>query len=129
GTENIFHLRKLPLRIAETGVNALVIVSENMTEAVQSQRELRESQRLLNTIIDTLPHWISVKNRDGHFRIVNAPLLRAFDADAAQFVGRRSEEVLPVDPEAQDVLRRGNKAVLETGAPYTVPELRLRLPD
>ncbi len=61
-------------------------ILSDITERKRVEEELRASQRLLQTVFDTIPHHLIVKDRESRYLMVNKAWCEAF--------GRTPEEVL-----------------------------------
>ncbi len=73
-------------------VTGVVNWSEDITERARSQQELRNSRQLLQDMIDSFPHRISVLDRDGRFRIVNTALAKVHAQLFGPMLGRTQWE-------------------------------------
>ena len=47
----------------------------------EAEEALRANQRLLQTVLDTIPHWVFVKDLNGRFMLVNSAFANSHDAD------------------------------------------------
>ena len=68
------------------GGTAIQLTNVDITERLEAERELRESRALLQTVFDTIPVWLHVKDRDSRFRLVNRKM--------AQDIGVLPEEMI-----------------------------------
>ena len=86
---------KLPLRDSNGTVIGLVGVSEDITNRVQISNELRSQRELLANIIDTLPHWIWVKDNEGRILVANRSMARDHGMSPEEMTGKTVEDLYP----------------------------------
>ncbi len=79
----------------------------------ESQQELRNSQHLIETILDQMPAHIFLRDTDGRFLLVNSRYEEIYDVDRNDIIGKTIEEVLP-KAEAE-FFRARDKESIETG--------------
>ena len=71
-------------------------ISRDVTEQIESERELSHERDLLKTIINNVPDLIYVKDRAGRFITANAALLRLLKLDShEQLVGKTDYDFCP----------------------------------
>jgi len=78
-----------PLRDDQGNVTAVMEMATDITEAKNLQRKLNRSRKLLRTLVDEVPCYITVQDRD--FRLVEAN--RRFRDDFGYHFGERCYEV------------------------------------
>jgi PAS domain S-box-containing protein len=121
-----FRIIKYPLRDETGAVTGLVGITEETTERVVAEQALRASERLLRTVIDTIPHSIFVKEADGRFRLVNRAFAAFYDRVPEQCVGLHQSD-LPhrvVEPRP-DLFDATDRQVVETGQMVETPEVTM----
>jgi PAS domain S-box-containing protein len=60
-----------PINYANDDVAGVVLVFRDITERIKAKELLEKQHKFLKTIIDTDPNYISVKNADGRFELIN----------------------------------------------------------
>jgi PAS domain S-box-containing protein len=90
----------------ETGrIGGIIISSEDITERKTTEDAIHSSKRLLQSVIDSTPDWIHVKDRNYRMIMVNQSLADALGRAPEEIIGRiDAEAVAPVlggDVEAQ----------------------------
>lgn len=60
---------------------------------LQRHETIRRSEHTLRALLDELPHFVSVKDTQGRFVVVNRALAAAYDRSAASLIGRRQREL------------------------------------
>ncbi|HEX7928412.1 MAG TPA: PAS domain-containing protein, partial [bacterium] len=102
----------------------------------QELRDLRDTvatlyarEALLEAVIQSLPIWVTVKDFDGRHLMVNEAAAKAFGKTPAEFVGKKSAEVLPLPKgEIADIDTLDNM-VLRSDKPVERPSYVVTLPD
>jgi PAS domain S-box-containing protein len=109
-----------------TGVGLLtaaIIEALRLTveELADGQNQLTSNLNLLETVIESTPDPIFVKDRDGRFVRVNSVLASIMGVPQQTLVGRRDRDFLPV---AQaEKIESVDRMVMETRSPFLVEEL------
>ena len=78
-----------------------VAVREPYARLQQSEQQVRQQERQLDTILSNIPVGVSQIDAGRHYRYVNAVQANNLGLPVAQLIGARVEEVLPVDLIAQ----------------------------
>ncbi len=93
-----------PVRDAAGEIVGVSIVAEEITERKAAEARLRDSEatardaaRLLDTVIETSPNPIWVKDREGRFTLVNSAVARVFGRPREDFPGRTDREIASPD--------------------------------
>jgi PAS domain S-box-containing protein len=116
--ENFFPVRGQSGTIR--GVGGIIV---DVTEAKLAHEALRSEQATLQSIIDHAPAAIWVKDRQGRIVIANRRLADALGVDYKKVVGKRSDEILPMEiarehQEHDEQVLRENRAIeVEEEAP------------
>jgi PAS domain S-box-containing protein len=104
-------------------VLACALASRVLSKTAREMRRLQTTERLLASVVENSPSAISLKDRDGNFRIVNPRFEEWFQIPDAQSLGKTAFDICP------DHLARAraelDRRVLETGetcdAEFEVP--------
>jgi PAS domain S-box-containing protein len=115
-------LRRQPMRDG-----GFVTTYTDITEQVQARREADETLQLLDTVMDTAPAILHVKDRDLRYRFVNRYFLDLFGLRRDEVLGHTRAEVLR--SEWLSPADEAGAEVLATGKPLPLYELPIRLPD
>ncbi|MFZ1397289.1 MAG: PAS domain-containing protein, partial [Candidatus Promineifilaceae bacterium] len=105
GEERFINTIKAPLKDANGEVTAVVGFVQDITERIHAERQIRERETLLRTIIDSTPDWIFVKDREHRYRLVNQGYANSFNMAPDDFIGKNDleigfpEEIVKGDPE------------------------------
>ena len=87
------------------------------------------SSRLLQEVLDSLPHWVSVKDQNNRYLLVNRPLAAAFGNTPQEFVAKKNTRPhvsLRLDGESTYEM---DAQVLRDGQRQEVPHMPVRLHD
>jgi PAS domain S-box-containing protein len=107
----------------------VVGVCMDATRLREAEQELAESHRLLQGLIDALPHTFCCKDENGHYLLVNKAFARMRgDGEPASFIGRAIAEFDPPDHAA--LHEEWDRRVLEAGPGVVMSyELTRTAPD
>jgi PAS domain S-box-containing protein len=102
GTQGIVRVRriKVPLRNETGDIVGVVGTIINVTDRETAIAALRGQERLLKTVFDTLPHMLVVKDREGHYLMVNKAWNEAVNMTPQDVLGK-SVELLARRPEGE----------------------------
>ena len=106
------------------GKDHFVAVFDNVTDRKQAELRLRESERLLRTVIDLVPHFIFAKDRDSRHLFVNRACAEANGMTPEQMVGLCDLDFVP-DRAQAEAFMRDDREVIDNGQPRFVAEERL----
>lgn len=67
----------------------LVRISD-ITERVKDKKTIEESRKILNQIIDLVPHPIFLKDNEGRFVIVNKTVADRYEVVPEEMVGKKT---------------------------------------
>jgi two-component system, cell cycle sensor histidine kinase and response regulator CckA len=124
GPPQVFHVLKIPVTAESGAVIAAAGISQDITNRKRSEEALRASQRLLQTLVDTLPMYVSVKDRNLRYTLVNRLVRESQDPGSGDPVNRTFDEVGHHSDERRAWVRQADRRVLETGQAQRIGELR-----
>jgi PAS domain S-box-containing protein len=90
------------------------------SERQQAEAALRESQALLQSVIDNTAASIFVKDLEGRFLLVNRHLERLLGAERGALLGKSDADLFP--PEQAEAVRAADRSVLAAGTPLELEE-------
>lgn len=109
-----------------TVIEALRVTAEDLTVANQElerrRNDLRESHNRLETIVESVPDPIYLKDREGRYVLANAAAVRLLGVPRAAIIGRRDRDLMPSD-QAERV-EGVDRLVVETLSPFSCEEER-----
>ena len=94
----------------------------DVTERLQADRAVRESQALLDAVLDGLPAMVSAKDSDGRYEFLNPYQADVFGIDPSAAVGRTTAELLGP---AGKLIDRTDRRLVSTGAVSRTEEEQL----
>ncbi|MEM8945780.1 MAG: PAS domain-containing protein [Planctomycetota bacterium] len=114
GQQRWSETHKAPLRDADGNVIGVVGVSRDITSHRQTEEELSRQKTLLELIVETVPDWIDVKDRERRVVLGNRAFYEQQGLDPEQTVGTDPTGDLP--DETRTIAIASDTSVLETGA-------------
>lgn len=99
GSKRTYSIRKYPRVGADGKISGVIVISRNVTERLQSERELRDSEKRNRLLIESSPICIQEIDLEGRVRSMNPTGLQMLGVEREdQVVGRlMSEFVAPMD--------------------------------
>ena len=116
GTERVLLSQGRPLAGPDGSATALVGVCHDVTERVEAQRVLGQSERRMRAIIDYTPSIVAVKDLDGVYLMTNAETGRILGVAPDDLVGRSCAELFPTI--SAQMLANDRRATVEREAVY-----------
>jgi PAS domain S-box-containing protein len=104
---------KIPILDEEGRVTGMVSSSHDITQQVRAEQELLRSKALLQTVFDTIPLDIMVKDLDSRIVAMNRRMLEIFSLTEAELAGRQTP--LPVRPEELNAILNIDRRVMASG--------------
>ncbi len=93
---------------------------EDITERKQAEENVRNSEALYHSLVETLPQNIFRKDLEGRFTFANQQFCRSLGKTLAEIVGRTDFDFFP--PELAAKYQRDDRQVIETGKSCEVVE-------
>jgi PAS domain S-box-containing protein len=103
------------------GKRFFTVVLRDITERKRAEGALRESQQLLQGIVDNTTAVVYVKDLNGRYLLVNRQYETLFGLDREHIAGKTDYDVFP--QEIADVFRTHDLKVLEAGTPLEWEEV------
>ena len=109
-----FPTEVLLTRVEKEGEVFIQATVRDITERKEAEDSLREHRHQLLQIIDTVPHMIFVKDRQGRFLLVNRATAEAYQKEPKDLIGVRRQDIHQNRQEAEEFLK-GDREVLTFG--------------
>jgi PAS domain S-box-containing protein len=114
-----FLTTKAAWRDAEGNILGIIATARNINDRKQVEADLRARNALLNSILESTPDFIVVKDREGRYVAINS--------NAANFLGKPSEEIIGKDdlellPNAAREIMAKDRQIMATGITETYEE-------
>ena len=110
----------LEIRIYPTSVGVSAYYRE-INQRKRAETRLRESQALLQAVLDGSPDPIFVKDRESRMLLGNAALLEVWGKPAEEVIGKNDRE-LYADPAIGETMMENDRAVMESGQSQVLEE-------
>lgn len=105
------------------GKRHYLAMARDMSERHRAQEALRESERLLRSVIDLVPHFIFAKDERGYYLFANQACASANGFTPDQMIGRDDLDLVPNHEEAE-AYRSDDLEVIESGRAKKISEER-----
>jgi PAS domain S-box-containing protein len=99
----------------------LVVYSQDVTDRKESERTLSEQRQLLQSINNTVPDYVYVKDRTGRITYANPAVINGIGLPADRIVGHLDSEFL-ADPENARTVMATDRRIMESGEGEMVEE-------
>ncbi|MEG4212261.1 PAS domain S-box protein [Microcoleus sp. S13_B4] len=97
GIYNTYLTTKAAWRDAQGNIIGLIAIARNIGDRKQMEAELRDRNALLNSILESTPDFILVKDREGRYVALNSNLANFFGKPIKEVIGKNDLEILPPD--------------------------------
>jgi len=115
-----FLTTKAPWRDAQGNIIGLIATARNINDRKQVEADLRERNALLNSILESTPDFIVVKDREGRHVALNSNLANFFGKPIEEIIGKDDLELLPPDI-ARKIMAK-DRQIMATGIAETYEE-------
>ena len=121
-----------PLTNPEGKFTQVIESARDITNLVEMQSALRESEYLLRRIIDTLPVFILVKDFDGNIVLANKEIAKFYGSTAEEIIGKNELEFVELAGASEEEIKAylsDDRQVIETQRPKFIPLESFTGPD
>ncbi len=116
GEHRRIELIATPHRIGEGEISGTLGIFRDVTELRRLQQSLEQERSLLLSLIDNLPDYVYLKDRDSRFILVNkAQAFLVGARDPRELIGKADHDFVP--KELADRCRDGDRQVMESRTP------------
>lgn len=119
--ETYWEVTRTPLTDHRGGINNLLLSWHHITERVQLRREIESAEERFKAFIYSAHDWISIKDMEGRYVIVNPVCARSFNRAPDEFVGKTVHDLL--DSKTAQRIARYDKEVIDTNRHETFDEV------
>ncbi|MBU8932856.1 MAG: PAS domain-containing protein [candidate division Zixibacteria bacterium] len=116
-----WEVSRVPILNRSGNIEAVLGTWHRITERVKLQHEIETAEQRFRGFIDSAHDWISIKDHQGRYVIVNPVCAKALNHSPEEFVGKTPEDLLT--PELADDIRRRDARVLRTNKHQTYDEV------
>lgn len=90
--------------LADERVESLIGVALDITDRKLAEHEISAARGQLRTLIDTLPAWVAMLDRDGRILVANDQFCESIGLPMAEVEGRYVQEVIPPEFRARHTI-------------------------
>ena len=110
---------------------ARIVTKEKQLEKDRKRAEeaLRKSEAQMRQIIDTVPHMIFAKDRDGRFIMANKTVADGCGTTPENVVGKQHPALLGATPDEYESFLADDREVIDSGKLKFIPEENFTYPD
>ena len=120
GEKRLISWSNTSLRREANGVGFIVATGTDVTEQRQSEKSLRESYNLLNTVIEGISDSIFLKDTAGRYRLINTAGAKSVGKTASEIVGFDDSELFDA-PNARRIIEQ-DRQIIRSGELKTYEE-------
>ena len=120
---------KVPFRDENGDISGIVTVTEDITARHEAEERLRESQMVLDAIMDSIPAPVALKDRERRYVVINKAMANTYGLPKGQVLGRTIQELPNQSEEKIRLIDDSDKKVLATGRNQVVETIHSTLPD
>ena len=102
------------------GKIAIIGTLQDITERKKAEDTLKEHEEFLNTVVNSAPNLIYVKDRDGKFVLVNKAAAEYYSMEPSEIIGKTEAE-LGKENEADKIFAE-DLEVMNSSVPMVIPE-------
>jgi PAS domain S-box-containing protein len=128
GTRVLIQVIGVPVTDAQGEVTASMALFQDITERKQTELALREQQEFLHQVIDNIPGFVFVKDREGVYVLANEGIAQAYATTVDDLTGKTDADYLDNEEEVRQ-FRADDLAVMESKEIKYVPEEPITHPD
>jgi two-component system sensor histidine kinase/response regulator len=115
--------RVYPVKDESGEIHRIVGVTDDITERKRAEDALKETNALLNTLVQAIPDVVYVKDNQGRNLLVNRAYEELVNLSQGEMIGKPDEQILPARLAAQ--CRRSDEDVMKQGQPVRCEELSI----
>lgn len=93
--ETYWEVTRTPITNEQGETEAVMATWHRITEQVMLRREIVSAEQRFRSFIDSAHDWISIKDLEGRYVIVNPAIAQTFGYEVEDFIGRTPAELLP----------------------------------
>jgi PAS domain S-box-containing protein len=128
GTSTFRRIIRVPFCGNEKDVVGVLSISEDITDRRLAEQREKATERLLQTVFDTIPHWVFVKDGSGRYLMGNSAFAQSFNLSADELRGLHTTDFGDSTPEQRKVFLQSDRQVMRTGNPMEIPDYTVGLP-
>lgn len=111
-------------------IASILLVARDLTQRQETEKALRENERLLRTIIDATPNCVFVKDKRGRYILANETMAKLYGTTPEEMIGKTDEEFVQMGKIALEDTKpfaHHDESVIDRGMPTLNREISIRL--
>ena len=116
-----WEVNRVPFKNDDGQVKAVLCSWHRITEKVHLRREVESAEQRFRSFIDSAIDWISIKDLEGRYLIVNPACAKGLGRNPEEFVGRPVTELVP--PGLAKLIKLHDQEVIRTNRHHTYDEV------
>ncbi|MBI5325038.1 MAG: PAS domain-containing protein [Ignavibacteriae bacterium] len=109
--ESHWEVTRTPIKNWEGEIDAILATWHRITDKVMLMREIESAETKFNSFINSAQDWISIKDKNGNYVIVNKAIAGTFGFKPEEFIGKKASDMLP--PKMASTITKHDAEVLE----------------
>ena len=105
----------------------LAMITDISREKI-AEEAIKENQRFLEIVLDTIPNYVFVRDINGKYRLTNKSFAEAMGSTTADIVGKTDKE-LGNRTKLADYVSKQDKEILKTGKDWVNPDMEILFPS
>ncbi len=118
--EIFWEINRTPIYNKAGKVESVLSIWHKITERIMLQREIESAETKFKSFINSAKDWISIKDLNGRYVIVNPVIADAFDKKPEDFIGKMPHEVFPKN--MAETIRKHDNMVIDNKKDCTYNE-------
>lgn len=116
-----WEVTRTPIMNNDSTIEGILAIWHRITEQVMLRREIETAEERFRSFIDSAHDWISMKDLDGKYIIVNPVTAEAFGLEPDDFIGKTAPEVLP--DKLGNLIKKHDQEVIDSKKHRTYDEV------
>ncbi|MEG4089045.1 PAS domain S-box protein [Microcoleus sp. Pol12B4] len=112
-TSNYFLTTKATWRDGQGNILGIIAIARNINDRKQAEAQMRDRNALLNSILESTPDFIVVKDREGRHVAINSNLANFIGKPIEEIIGKDDLELLP--PDSARAIMAKDRQLMEAG--------------
>jgi len=104
----------------------LAMITDISREKI-AEEAIKENQRFLEMVLDTIPNYVFVRDIDGKYRLTNKSFAEAMGSTTADIFGKTDKE-LGSRTKLADYVSKQDREIIKTGKDWINPDLEILFP-
>jgi PAS domain S-box-containing protein len=127
GKERIYRIVSSPVPGRDNTTRSAIVITEDITERKQAEKEIRQQKEILTNVISNIPHYVFWKDRLLTYLGCNENFAHAAGLKSPEHIVGKTDYELPWSREQASFFRKTDREVMQKGISLLdAEEMRLR---